>query len=124
MRARRRPAALTSQIRASHADRSAELCRLVEFQTATTNASTFTSWCKSQGADAAFGAAQTSVDTGADCFSGRCCGRVDGLKLDRAELAQGALATFAVVLRLDPGHDRQPEFLPGSPPPSIENVLL
>lgn len=72
----------------------------------------------------ALGSAQTSVDTGADCFSGRCRGRVDGLKFDRGELAQGALAAFAVVLRLDPGHDREPELLPGAPPPGIENVLL
>ena len=70
------------------------------------------------------GSVQTSVDTGADCFSGRCCGGVDGLKLDRGELAQPSLPAFAVVLRLDPGHDRQPQFLPGAPPPGVENVLL
>lgn len=70
------------------------------------------------------GAAQTSVDTGVDGFSGRCCGCVDGLKLDRCELAQGALSAFAVVLRFDPGHDRQPQLLPGAPPSGIENVLL
>ena len=41
-------------------------------------------------------------------WSGRECGLVvDGLKLDRGELAEAALATSAVVGPFDPGHDRQ-----------------
>src|SRR3954453_3908618 len=75
-------------------------------------------------ADLEMGSAQTSVDTGADYFSDRRCGRVDGLKLDWGEFAQPSLSAFAVVFRLDPGHDRQPQLLAGAPPTRVKNVLL
>jgi hypothetical protein len=38
-------------------------------------------------------------------------GTVDGLKLDRGELAEGAVSPSAGVRPLNPGHDRKPELV-------------
>jgi hypothetical protein len=56
--------------------------------------------------------------------SGRECGLVYCLKLDRGEFPEAALPTLAVVGALDPRHDRQPQFLPRRPPLPIEDILL
>src|SRR5690606_2322565 len=48
----------------------------------------------------------------------------DGLELNGGQPAEGGLATTAVVGPLDPGHDRDPELLPGGPVPAIQDVLL
>ena len=49
---------------------------------------------------------------------------VYGLKLDRGEFTEAALATPAVVAPLDPDDDRQAQFFPGRPPLPVEDVLL
>ena len=55
----------------------------------------------------ACGSAPALADSGGGWFSGRVCGLVDGLKLDRGEANEAALSAAAVVAGLDPGHDRQ-----------------
>ena len=54
----------------------------------------------------------------------RRLGCVDHLKLDRGELAEGALAPTAVLLGLDPDHDRQTELLACLPALGVQDVLL
>src|SRR5450830_1870177 len=75
-----------------------------------------------------FGAVGTAVglvDTSGEWFSCRVCGRVvDHLVLDRGELAEGALASAAVVGPFDPGHDRQAQLVAGVPPAPVQDVLL
>ena len=70
------------------------------------------------------GSAPGLVDTRGGWFSGRVCGRVDLLKLDRGVLAEAALPAASVGAGLDPDHDRQPQFLSGVPPLGVEDVLL
>jgi hypothetical protein len=53
------------------------------------------------------GTAQLLVDTDGEWVSGRGCGLVDGLVLDRGESSEGSLASAAVVGLLDPDHDRE-----------------
>ena len=53
------------------------------------------------------GSAPGLVDTRGLEQSGRLCGLVDHLKLNWSESSECALATAAVVLGLDPDHDRQ-----------------
>ena len=57
-------------------------------------------------------------------FLGRDRGCVDHLKLDWGELAEGALASSAVVLGFDPDHDREPELFAGLPALGVQDVLL
>src|SRR5438874_10175170 len=47
---------------------------------------------------------------------------VDGLELDRGELAEGALTPPAVVGPFDPDHDRQAQLLSGGPSSAVEHV--
>ena len=48
-----------------------------------------------------------------------------GLELDRGQPAESVLFSLPVVAALDPGHDRQPQVLPGRPSTLlVEDVLL
>jgi len=51
-------------------------------------------------------------------------GHVYGLKVDRGEFTEAALPPLLVVGPLDPDHDRQAQFLPGSSSLLVEDVLL
>lgn len=71
----------------------------------------------------AVGTAPTPVD-GWVSGSGRGCGLVDCLKLDRSESSEPALAALAMVGPFDPNHDRHPQLLTGRPPLLVEDILL
>jgi len=70
------------------------------------------------------GTAPGLVDTRGWWFSGRVCGRVDLLKLDGGESAEASLPAASVVAGLDPGDDREAEFLAGVPPFDVQDILL
>ena len=57
-------------------------------------------------------------------WSGRLCGGIDCLKLDRGEPSEAGLASAAVVGGLDPGDDRQAELLAGGPAVPVQHVVL
>jgi hypothetical protein len=56
--------------------------------------------------------------------SGRGCGLIDCLKLERSEFPESALAALALVGPFDPNHNRHPQLLSYGPPMPVEDILL
>jgi hypothetical protein len=48
----------------------------------------------------------------------------EGFELHRREAAESVLSASAVVGLLDPGDDREAEFVAGRPAPAVQDVLL
>src|SRR5699024_6667935 len=46
------------------------------------------------------------------------------LKLNRGQFPQTSLLALAVILPLQPGHDRQSQLLTGRPPAPVQHILL
>ncbi len=64
------------------------------------------------------------VDSWGCWFSGRVCGGVDGLKLDRREVSEAGLSPSSVVGFLDPVRDGQSELVLSCPLSMVKHVFL